>query len=51
MIWHIITIGVDEEIPLPTLVQETMVEGFVRKREDDARELHMIYERISKYFY
>jgi len=51
MIWHIITVGIDEGIPLPTLVQETTVEGFVRKREDDARELRTMYERISEYFY
>jgi hypothetical protein len=51
MIWHIVTLGVDEEISLATLVQETTVEGFIRKQEDDAHELHMIYERINKYFY
>ncbi len=34
-----------------TLVQETTVEGFIRRREDDARELHLMYERIKEHFY
>jgi hypothetical protein len=46
MIWHLVTPAVDEEIPLALMVQETTIEGFIRKTPDDDRELRIMFERI-----
>ena len=51
MIWHLGTIAVDEETHLATFVQETTVNGFIRRSEEDDRELRMMYERIRRFFY
>ena len=51
MIFHIGTIAADEEVQLYTFFQETTVNGFIRKSQNDDRELKVLYERIRKFFY
>jgi len=50
MIWHIGTISADEVAQLYTFVQETTVHGFIRRSQNDDRELKILYERIREFF-